>query len=91
MKNIIINLFHYIIDLYTSVEKILERFYNLENLHNFISNKEKKIKKVKILKLKEKNILFKNNIERKIIKIKSNILRNSNKEIIENNENIENK
>ena len=46
---------------------------------------------MKILKLKEKNILFKNDIERKIIIIKSNILRNSNKEIIENNENIENK
>ena len=46
---------------------------------------------MKILKLREKNILFKNDIERKIIKIKSNILRNSNKEIIENNENIENK
>ena len=47
---------------------------------------------MKILKLKEKKyILFKNDIERKIIKIKSNISRNSNKEIIENNEDIENK
>ena len=54
MKNIIINLFHYIINLYTSVEKILERFYNLENLHNFISNKEKENKKSENTEIKRK-------------------------------------
>ena len=54
MKNIIINLFHYIINLYTSVEKILERFYNLENLHNFISNKEKEKKKSENTEIKRK-------------------------------------
>ena len=56
MKNIIINLFHYIINLYTSVEKILERFYNLENLHNFISNKEKENKKSENTEIKRKKI-----------------------------------
>ena len=53
-KSKIINLFHNIINEDTSVEKILERFYNLENLLNSISNKEKEKKKVKIVKSKEK-------------------------------------
>ena len=55
-KSKLINLCHNIVTEDMSIERILERFYNLENIYNLFSNEEKtKFKLINNNRLKEVN------------------------------------
>ena len=84
-KSKTINVFHTIINENMSVEKILERFYNLENIYNYYLNKKEEYSKYKKLKKKIKTNEENNCSERKKHKINSEIIKSNNKDNNENN------